>query len=276
MNREEKKYLVSFDPLDGSSNISCEGELGTIFSVYRDTPILPSGNEIICAGYVLYSYKNILILTFGEEIYRFYLENTTSEYKLSGRNLIIPCESKKILSVNTGNYERWNNRDKDFYHHFIKNNYKTRYSGCMVMDIHRILMDGGIFYYPSDSNNAQGKLRLIYECFPMSFIVETAGGIASSGNGRLLNILPEKVHQKTPIYIGCKRDMMQLKKKNFKSLQNREIMVMENFSGSGEDELFIREGEEIKEVRLLEDDRWAFVTKPDGEKGTVPTKCLSL
>ena len=250
--------------------------LGPYSGVYKDTRYLPTGNEIICAGYILYSYKNILILTFGEEIYRFCLDTDTSEYKLSKTNLIIPCESKKIFSVNVGNYERWKKNDKDWYHYFVKNNYKIRYSGCMVMDVHRILMEGGIFFYPVDSKNLQGKLRLIYECFPMSFIIETAGGIASSGNGRLLNILPEKIHQKTPIYLGCKRDMMHLKQKNSESLPNREIMVMENFNGSGEDELFIREGEEIKEVRLLEDNRWAFVIKPDGEKGTVPTKCLSL
>lgn len=275
-NQGERKYLVAFDPLDGSSNISCEGELGTIFGIYRDTGELPSGNNIRCSGYILYTYRTMLILTFGEEIYRFYLDNNTKEFLLTTSNLSLPVEPKRILSVNVGNYERWGKSDKELYHHFIKNNYKIRYSGCMVMDVHRILMEGGIFFYPKDSKNPQGKLRLIYECFPMSFIVEAAGGISSTGEGRLLSIEPEELHQKIPIYIGCKRDLFEVKQKRFGMIPDRESIVCENFSASGEDELFVRSGEEIRIVRTMNDNNWVVASKKDGEKGLLPTKCINL
>ena len=271
------KYLLAYDPLDGSSNIECDGELGTIFGIYRDENKIPEGKDIVCAGYFLYSSVTTFVLTFGEEVLQFYLDYTTVEYIRSKENLVLPVYPKNIISCNFGNLDKWSDRDKKFVKYSKDKKYTCRYSGCMVMDAHRILKQGGIFLYPKDITNEtnQGKLRLLYECFPISFILESANGVSFDGNQRILNLAPTSIHQKSPIYIGCKRDITILK--NIDSISSTNIsrnLVQETFCGSGEDEILAREGDLVSSYSILNDPKWARVTLATGETGIIPTKNL--
>lgn len=263
-------YSVAYDPLDGSDNTECNWGTGTIFGIYSENKdFLPENRKIICAGYSIYSSSTILVLTFGEDVYQFKLNRQTKFFKRMKENLVIPHVPKKILSCNPGNLYKWNKKDIDFYKWAIseKEKYTLRYSGCMVFDIHRILCQGGIFVYPSS------KLRLLYECIPMSFIIEAANGISINGTKRILDTKITDIHQKSPIFIGCKRDVLIYK--NFDTVSGiRNTFVIESFDSSGEEEISIKEGEKINQYNLLNDERWTRISVRNGESGIVPTKCL--
>merc|ERR1712146_395675 len=222
------KYCVAFDPLDGSSNIDCNVSTGTIFGIYERTSplgncpdikdILRTGNELISAGYCMYGSATDLVLTFGNSgVHRFTLDPTLGEFIHTMGNMRIPdaIHAKTIYSCNEGNYSLWDQPVKDCIDSFKSNNgkpYSLRYVGSMVSDVHRTILYGGIFIYPADSKSKKGKLRILYEGFPMAKIIENAGGLATTGMfkgsiKRVLDLIPEDIHDRCPIVLGCQRDV---------------------------------------------------------------------
>ncbi len=213
------KYVVLFDPLDGSSNIDVNAPIGTIFSIYRrvspvGTPcvaedFLQPGNKLMAAGYVIYGSSTMMVYATKASINGFTLEPSIGEFCLSHPDMKCP-EKGKIYSINQGNTVKYHEGTKAFLNYCMESNkeegrpYSHRYIGSMVADLHRTLIKGGIFLYPADKSNANGKLRLQYECNPMTFLVEAAGGMGSTGTQNVLDVMPTELHQRVPIYIGSK------------------------------------------------------------------------
>lgn len=210
-------YVICIDPLDGSSNIDVNVSIGTIFSIYRRvTPkgtapsledVLQPGHLQVAAGYVIYGSSTMLVYTTGKGVNGFTLDNSIGEFCLSHPNILTPKDGS-IYSLNEGNtadfpegvakYIQWcKEKDKA-----TNRPYSARYIGSMVADLHRNLLKGGIFIYPPTAKSPNGKLRLMYECNPMAFIVEQAGGKATTGSQRILEVKPTELHQRVPIYIG--------------------------------------------------------------------------
>jgi len=221
------KYVLLFDPLDGSSNIDANVSIGTIFSIYkRVTPengpgtmedCLQPGMNQVAAGYIIYGSSTIFVYTAGNGVHGFTLDPSFGEFILSHKNIRMPKKGK-IYSINEGNYLYWHPGLKKYIKWLQEEDtgserpYSSRYIGSMVSDIHRNMLYGGVFMYPSDSRSPHGKLRLMYECNPMAFIIEQAGGRASDGITRMLEIQPKTLHQKTPIFIGCEEDVLMVEK----------------------------------------------------------------
>jgi fructose-1,6-bisphosphatase I len=215
----QSKYVVLFDPLDGSSNIDVNAPIGTIFSIYRRVSevggpctaedFLQAGNKLMAAGYVIYGSSTMMVYATKLSVNGFTLEPSIGEFCLSHPNIKCP-EKGKIYSINQGNSSKYDDGLKSYLNYCMEVNkeenrpYSHRYIGSMVADMHRTLIKGGIFMYPADSSSPKGKLRLQYECNPMAFLIEAAGGVASDGNGRILDIEPTELHQRVPIYIGSK------------------------------------------------------------------------
>lgn len=213
------KYVVLFDPLDGSSNIDVNASIGTIFSIYRrvselgkpckEEDFLQPGNKLMAAGYVIYGSSTMLVYATKLGVNGFTLEPSIGEFCLSHPNMKCP-ENGKIYSVNQGNTCKYDDGMKSFLDYCMEDNkaegrpYSHRYIGSMVADMHRTLIKGGIFIYPADKKSPNGKLRLQYECNPMSFLMEAAGGVATTGSVRILDIQPTELHQRVPIFIGSK------------------------------------------------------------------------
>lgn len=216
---KNSKYVVLIDPLDGSSNIDVNVSIGTIFSVYRrltpnGTPceledFLQPGNRQIAAGYIIYGSSTMLVYATRRSVQGFTLDPSIGEFCLSHPNLKVP-EDSDIFSVNMGYYHLYEENIREAIQIFMaKDNservYRHRFVGCMVAEIHRTLIQGGIFMYPTFGKYSQGRLRLCYECNPMSFLMEKAGGLAiADGERRLLDIKPTELHQRIPIFIGSK------------------------------------------------------------------------
>jgi fructose-1,6-bisphosphatase I len=215
------KYVLLYDPLDGSSNIDVNVNIGTIFSIYRRvTPkgqgtledCLQPGYKQVGAGYALYGSSTMLVYTTGDGVHGFTFDPSIGEFLLSHENITMPKRGK-IYSVNEGNYRYWFEGVKKYVKYLQEEDnatnrpYSGRYIGSMVADIHRTLMYGGIFIYPGDTKHPNGKLRLMYECNPMAFIIEQAGGKASNGQTRMLDIKPESLHQRVPIFAGSEEDV---------------------------------------------------------------------
>jgi len=215
------KYAVLFDPLDGSSNIDVNAAVGTIFSIYRRrsmdgqgtlADVLQPGSRQVAAGYVIYGSSVMLVYTTGNGVHGFTLDPSLGEFLLSHPNIRIP-EVGKYYSVNESNFGRWSKGTQravrglhgDFPD-LIKGK-NSRYIGSLVADFHRNLIAGGIFMYPADSKNPNGKLRLAYEANPMAMIVEHAGGAATNGLERILDLEPLALHQRTPLVIGSRSDV---------------------------------------------------------------------
>lgn len=221
------KYVLLFDPLDGSSNIDVNVSIGTIFSIYRRISegngpgtledCLQPGFKQVAAGYIIYGSSTIFVYTAGNGVHGFTLDPSFGEFILSHPNIKTPKKGK-IYSINEGNYLYWHPGLKKYIKWLQEEDkstgrpYSSRYIGSMVADIHRNLLYGGIFMYPADIRNPNGKLRLMYECNPMAFIVEQAGGRASDGKTRILEIQPEKLHQRVPIFIGSEEDVLMVEK----------------------------------------------------------------
>ncbi|MEZ4270702.1 MAG: class 1 fructose-bisphosphatase [Myxococcota bacterium] len=213
-------YVVLFDPLDGSTNIEANVTIGTIFSIYkRNTPdevvrrdVLRPGHEQIAAGYILYGSSTVFVYTDGTTVDGFTLDPGAGEYFLSRANLRIP-EPSKILSLNEANEPYWpkwvspyiaaikSRNDQE------KRRVSARHIGSLVADVHRNLIYGGLYLYPTDSRNPKGKLRVLYECAPLAFIMEVAGGAASTGSGRILDIEAAGLHDRTGLIIGSIEDV---------------------------------------------------------------------
>jgi fructose-1,6-bisphosphatase I len=210
------RYLMVFDPLDGSSNIDYSVSIGTIFSILRrqtrkgqpvtESDCLQPGRKIVVAGYILYGPSTMLVYTSGNGVHGFTLDNTVGEFLLTHPNIKIPA-NPKYYSVNQG-YERyWIPEIQDYTDYLQSADLSLRYIGSLVSDFHRNLLGGGIFYYPSDSRDPKkphGKLRLLYEAAPLAFLAEHAGGAASDGTQPILDIVPTELHQRTPLFIGNK------------------------------------------------------------------------
>jgi len=213
------KYCVLFDPLDGSSNIDANVSVGTIFSVHRKVSGHPRGSVEDClqpgykqvaAGYVVYGSSTMLVYTTGNGVHGFTLEPSIGEFLLSHPDIRIPKPGQRIYSCNEGNYSRWSEEQRRFVDHLKGADgenpkpFSTRYIGSLVADFHRNLLYGGLFMYPADTKNPRGKLRLLYEASPLAMIAEHAGGAASDGERRILDITPESLHERTPLYVGTK------------------------------------------------------------------------
>jgi fructose-1,6-bisphosphatase I len=215
------KYVALFDPLDGSSNIDTNVGIGTIFALLRrktprDNPgpddALRSGTEIAAAGYALYGPSTVLTLSTGQGVHTFTLDPNIGEFFLSLPNVRCPIRGN-CYSVNEGNYARWAEPVKK-WNTWIKcedkqtgRPYGHRYVGSLVADAHRTLLKGGIFAYPPDTKSPKGKLRLLYEANPMAFLFEQAGGAATDGTNRILDVKPTEIHQRTPLIIGSADDV---------------------------------------------------------------------
>ena len=213
---ENEKYIIAIDPLDGSSNIDVNASIGTIFSIYRRSnaanpptvqDCMQKGKHQVAAGYIIYGSSTMLVYTTGLGVNGFTLDDSIQEFCLSHPNIQIPQEGK-IFSVNEGNYHDFPAGIKRYVDYCKEKDkstnrpYGARYIGSLIADFHRNLLKGGIFMYPATEKTPNGKLRLMYECNPMAFIVEQAGGQASTGAGRILDLLPTDLHQRAPIYVG--------------------------------------------------------------------------
>ena len=219
----QNKYVVLIDPLDGSSNIDVNVSVGTIFSIYRRKSkigsevilddFLQKGRNQVAAGYIIYGTSTMLVYTTGNGVNGFTLNPAIGTFYHSNSNLKIPAEGN-IYSINEGNYLQF----PDYVKKYIKycqqekedRPYTSRYIGSLVSDFHRNMIKGGIFLYPQTSKNPNGKLRLLYECNPIAFICEQAGGLATNGNENILDINPKELHQRTPFYCGSEKMMKQL------------------------------------------------------------------
>jgi fructose-1,6-bisphosphatase I len=215
------KYVLMFDPLDGSSNIDVNISIGTIFSIHRRVTekgpgtaadCMQVGHKQVAAGYVIYGSSTMLVYTTGDGVHGFTFEPSIGEFLLSHPRITTP-ERGHIYSVNEGNYARWMDGVKR-YVDWLKvadkdtnRPYSARYVGSLVADFHRNLLYGGIYMYPGDLKNPNGKLRLLYEAAPLAFVAEQAGGCASDGSRRIMELAPSTVHQRTPLYIGSPLDV---------------------------------------------------------------------
>ena len=216
---ETGKYIIVFDPLDGSSNIDVNVNVGTIFSVLRRLPpeqgtleesLLQPGSCQVAAGYVVYGPSTVLVYTTGNGVHSFTLDPSIGAFVLSGECLRMP-EQGSYYSANEANAESWPARYRPFLEPVssgdLGREYSSRYIGSLVADFHRTLLKGGIFLYPPTAKAPQGKLRLLYEANPLAFLAEQAGGLATTGSGRILELRPEGIHQRTPFCFGSRHEM---------------------------------------------------------------------
>jgi len=227
---ETGKYVAVFDPLDGSSNVDAGIPTGTIIGIYEHDEncivdgedmdaclanTLQPGTDLVAAAYCLYSSSTFLVITLGNGVYMFTLDENIGEFVLSKPNVKIPEESS-IISFNEANLEKWDAPMKETVNKWRTGTgasgqrFSSRYIGSMVGDVHRTLLYGGVFGYPGDTKNVNGKLRLLYEGAPMSFIMEQAGGLSTTGTQRVMEITPEVVHQRVPIVMGSKNDVQEV------------------------------------------------------------------
>ncbi|XP_045538772.1 fructose-1,6-bisphosphatase 1 [Papilio machaon] len=217
------KYVVCFDPLDGSSNIDCLVSVGSIFCIYKKTSAgeptesdaLRPGRELVAAGYALYGSATMMVLSLGrgKGVNGFMYDPSIGEFILTDPNMKIP-EKGNIYSINEGYSAEWDKGLKSYIETkkcpASGKAYGARYVGSMVADVHRTIKYGGIFIYPATKSSPNGKLRLLYECNPMSFIVTEAGGVATNGHIPILDLQPTAIHQRAPCYLGSKLDVEEL------------------------------------------------------------------
>ena len=223
-NMPKGSYVLAFDPLDGSSNVDANASIGTIFSIHRKLDkegcgsmdnFLRYGYEQVAAGYFLYGSSTMLVYTAGKGVHGFTLDPSVGEFLLSHQNITMP-ERGKIYSVNEAYTEYWDEQTRAVVNYFKSSRndrgkpFTARYIGAMVADFHRNLLYGGIYMYPADSQDPHkpnGKLRLLCEAAPLAFIAEQAGGAATDGTQRILDIKAKELHERVPLYIGCKADV---------------------------------------------------------------------
>lgn len=210
------RYTLLYDPIDGSSNVDINLNVGSIFSLRQQqgedldetaADLLQNGDQQIAAGYVLYGPSTTLVYSLGKGVHSFILDPSLGEFILAEENITIP-QHGSIYSVNEGNYWQWDESIREYIRYVHRHDgYTSRYSGALVGDFHRILLQGGVFLYPGTVKKSEGKLRLLYESAPLAFLAEQAGGRASTGKERLLSFVPEKLHQRTPLVIGSQEDV---------------------------------------------------------------------
>lgn len=210
------RYTLLYDPIDGSSNTDINLSLGSIFAIRQqegqDTDgsardLLQDGRKQIAAGYILYGPSTMLVYSIGKGVHSFTLDPSLGEFILTEENIQIPNHGP-IYSVNEGNFWQWDESIREYIRYVHRTEgYTARYSGAMVSDLHRTLIQGGVFLYPGTVKKPEGKLRLLYESAPLAFLIEQAGGRASTGNKEILDVVPEKLHERTPLVIGSKDDV---------------------------------------------------------------------
>ncbi|MGD9601169.1 MAG: class 1 fructose-1,6-bisphosphatase [Gammaproteobacteria bacterium] len=207
------RYSVLFDPLDGSSNLDVGGSVGTIFSLYEvssgDELALLPGRHQVAAGYVLYGPSTIFVLTLGRGVDMFILDPAIGNFIRTPAPLRIPAQGKSY-SVNEANVDSFPAGYQRFLATCRRQGYASRYAGAMVADVHRVLLQGGVFLYPPTAKAPKGKLRLMYEANPMAWLLEQAGGAGSTGRGAILDVPPESLHQRVPVILGSPQDVESL------------------------------------------------------------------
>ncbi len=213
LSNPKGRYVVAIDPLDGSSNIDVNVSIGTIFSIYRrkspgggpvsEEDVLQKGTEQVAAGYLLYGSSAMMVYTTGRGVNGFTYETTLGEFFLSHQNMTIP-KTGNIYSINDGACRSFPSFVNDYIDYCKDQSYSARYIGSLVADFHRNLLVGGIYIYPTSNKAPNGKLRLLYECNALAFVVEQAGGKATNGDMRILDIQPTELHQRVPFFIGPK------------------------------------------------------------------------
>lgn len=209
-NTDNHAYIVLMDPLDGSSNIDVAVSIGSIFGIWKrnslkevnETSLLRPGNEQVAAVYVVYGSSTVLVTAIGKSVQGFTLDTSTNTFILTHRDIVIP-DKCPYYSTNEGNFNDLNSNTKEAIS-TLRNSYSLRYVGSLVADFHRNLLKGGVFLYPEDIKRPEGRLRLMYEANPLGYIVEQAGGLASTGKERILDIIPKQLHQRTPLMLGNK------------------------------------------------------------------------
>lgn len=210
------RYTLLYDPIDGSSNVDINVNVGSIFAIRQQEgtdidgsaqDLLQSGRKQIAAGYILYGPSTILVYSMGTGVHSFVLDPSLGEFILSSENIQIPNHGP-IYSTNEGNFWQWDESIRDYVRYVHRHEgYTARYGGAMVGDIHRILFQGGVFLYPGTVKKPEGKIRLLYESAPLAFLVEQAGGRASTGTEEILDVIPTKLHMRTPLIIGSQEDV---------------------------------------------------------------------
>ena len=212
-------YIAAFDPIDGSKNIDSSLPLGSIFAIYKkehganvdNSAFLQDGRSMVAAGYCLFSASTVMVLTTGSGVDGFTLDPDTGRFMHTLSDIRIPRKGS-IYSFNEANYRDFDEPVRRYLHNLKQGSvpYTARYMGALVADVHNILINGGIYGYPSTLKNRNGKLRLLYECAPMAMIMEQAGGAASTGYGRILDVKPTQVHERTPVFLGSVENVFEL------------------------------------------------------------------
>jgi fructose-1,6-bisphosphatase I len=209
------KYVLAVDPLDGSSNTDINGAIGTIFGVYPRGPnewcgtpkqVLQPGTNLVAAGYVMYGPSTILVYSTGEEVNGFTLDHDVGEFLLSHPSMKCPPKGH-YYAANLGRAPDWHPHLHKYVAHLNATGYSLRYTGALVADMHRTLLEGGLYFYPQDHSHPEGKLRLLYECAPLAFVMEKAGGKSSTGTQRTLDVEPTSPHHRIPFVIGGAEDV---------------------------------------------------------------------
>lgn len=210
------RYTILLDPIDGSSNIDTNLSVGSIFSIRQQegddidqsaSDLLQNGQKQIGAGYILYGASTMLVYTLGNGVHSFTLDPSLGEFILAEENMQIP-ESGSVYSLNEGNFWQWEEPIREYVRYVHRQEgYSARYGGALVADFHRILQQGGVFLYPGTVNKPEGKLRLLYESAPLALLVEKAGGRSSTGTQRLLDVVPKKLHARSPLVIGSSKNV---------------------------------------------------------------------
>jgi fructose-1,6-bisphosphatase I len=216
---ESAPFIVCTDPLDGSSNTDINGAIGTIFGVYRRKgweinaeALLRTGAEQIAAGYIMYGTSTLYVYTAGAGSHGFTLERSLDDFVLSHERIRCP-ERGRYFSANLGKIGEWPFEIREYFDHVTRRDPRTRrpmslrYAGALVADLHRNLLEGGVYFYPADADHQSGKLRYLYECAPLAFVVEQAGGRASTGRDRILDLTARSIHERTPLVIGSAHDV---------------------------------------------------------------------
>lgn len=210
------RYTLLFDPIDGSSNVDININVGSIFAIRQQVgndeshtaeDLLQSGRTQIAAGYILYGPSTMLVYSIGTGVHAFTLDPSLGEFILSSENITIP-EHGPIYSVNEGNFWQWEEALRDYIRYVHRHEgYTARYSGALVGDFHRLLFQGGVFLYPGTVHKPKGKLRLLYESCPLAYLIEQAGGRAITGTEEILDVIPDQLHARSPLIIGSREDV---------------------------------------------------------------------
>ena len=206
------EYVVIYDPLDGSSNIDVNVSIGTIFSIHSKisssergelSDCLQAGKHQVAAGYVLYGSSTMFVYTTGRGVHGFTLDPSLGEFVLSHESMCFPDPPRRVYSINEAHYNSWKTGQQLLIDHLKdEGDFSSRYIGSLVADFHRTLLQGGIFMYPSGKGAPEGKLRLLYECSPIAMLAKQAGGRASTGARDVLEVIPDSLHQRVPLYVG--------------------------------------------------------------------------